>query len=578
MARIEGSVGANGSRYHYWIDWGEDSTDIVNNTTRVYATVYIQRTSSYTSEGSNNTILYIDGQSFGNGSYINMNPNSNPIAIVSGSAYIGHNSDGTKQINISSSSNPLVYGGGYGPASGSASATVTLTTIPRAANITNAADFTIETSPYLYFNNPGNLYVSVDLYMSDDGGTGHFIKRVQFGQSSQGSFALNGNDSNLIYSYMVNAQSRGFQMYCQTWTDGSYSTQVGGNQERDNTLYVNTGTNPPNWTTYTIANVDKSIIVQDKYGNTLITSSTATLLGTSGGIIKGYSKISANITLANRAIAKNYANLIKYRLVVNAQQIENGYSNTVPITIYLDNVDSLSTNITAFDSRSLTTTVTNNFPLMANFVPVSLFNATMTRDNNVDALTKLSFNAQFWKKYFSSDSTTNSGGGVLNSVTIAFRWKYTTDTWGSQSWTTLTITSDSTGYISYNAYVNGDLGVSGFDTNKSFDIEMRIYDLLSQNIVNAILSVGIPLVDYNKGGIAIKQRYSSNDSAAFQLNGAITLANQSTTPSNPYFIEGHLYIRNTKLIIQYNDSATIRYKYLDLTGTGSTWVSTTTPP
>lgn len=40
----------------------------------------------------------------------------------------------------------------------------------------------------------------------------------------------------------------------------------------------------------------------------------------------------------------------------------------------------------------------------------------------------------------------------------------------------------------------------------------------------------------------------------------------------------HLYLRNNKLILQYNDAGTIRYKYLDLTGTGVTWVHTTTAP
>lgn len=39
-----------------------------------------------------------------------------------------------------------------------------------------------------------------------------------------------------------------------------------------------------------------------------------------------------------------------------------------------------------------------------------------------------------------------------------------------------------------------------------------------------------------------------------------------------------IYIKSTYLIIKYNDSGTIRYKYLDLSGTGTTWVHSTTEP
>lgn len=41
---------------------------------------------------------------------------------------------------------------------------------------------------------------------------------------------------------------------------------------------------------------------------------------------------------------------------------------------------------------------------------------------------------------------------------------------------------------------------------------------------------------------------------------------------------GQIYFRNDKLVIKYNDGGTIRYKYLDLTGTGVTWTHTTVAP
>lgn len=51
--------------------------------------------------------------------------------------------------------------------------------------------------------------------------------------------------------------------------------------------------------------------------------------------------------------------------------------------------------------------------------------------------------------------------------------------------------------------------------------------------------------------------------------------NAPPTPSGGHF---HVYTRGSKFVIQFEDAGTVRYKYLDLTGTGVTWVATTTPP
>lgn len=39
--------------------------------------------------------------------------------------------------------------------------------------------------------------------------------------------------------------------------------------------------------------------------------------------------------------------------------------------------------------------------------------------------------------------------------------------------------------------------------------------------------------------------------------------------------DAHIYVKANKLILQYNDSGTVRYKYLALSGTGVSWVHTT---
>lgn len=62
-------------------------------------------------------------------------------------------------------------------------------------------------------------------------------------------------------------------------------------------------------------------------------------------------------------------------------------------------------------------------------------------------------------------------------------------------------------------------------------------------------------------------------------DGAITLTEQSATPTDPTIgTEARIYVKGDLFIIQFNDGGTVRYKYLDLTGVGVTWVHTTTAP
>lgn len=68
------------------------------------------------------------------------------------------------------------------------------------------------------------------------------------------------------------------------------------------------------------------------------------------------------------------------------------------------------------------------------------------------------------------------------------------------------------------------------------------------------------------------------NSAGVTLDGAVTL-NASSTPANPSASsESRHYTKGGKFVIQYNDAGTVRYKYLDLTGTGTTWTHTTSAP
>ena len=64
------------------------------------------------------------------------------------------------------------------------------------------------------------------------------------------------------------------------------------------------------------------------------------------------------------------------------------------------------------------------------------------------------------------------------------------------------------------------------------------------------------------------------------LDGTLTLQERSSTVSviPTDGAEAQIYVKADKLIVRYNDGGTVRYKYLDLTGTGVTWTHTTSAP
>lgn len=85
--------------------------------------------------------------------------------------------------------------------------------------------------------------------------------------------------------------------------------------------------------------------------------------------------------------------------------------------------------------------------------------------------------------------------------------------------------------------------------------------------------VGYSLARSSDSGLAPKGVFDNTET------NAITLDERSTTPADPTSGQnGRIYVKADKLIIQFNDAGTVRYKYLDLTGTGVTWVHTTSAP
>ena len=179
MARINGSVSQRADSYSFYIDWSESKASDyeMTNKTTVTATAYVycsQHNASYTSCPQK---LIIDGQEFTATKSVSLSPGVT-VALISGSKTITHNTDGSKSITISADCD-LPDGYGWGPAWGSASGTVNLTTINRQAKVVSAPDINLgDTATVVCTAIPSGATVQWRVETLIDGVTSSFAKRT----------------------------------------------------------------------------------------------------------------------------------------------------------------------------------------------------------------------------------------------------------------------------------------------------------------------------------------------------------------------------------------------------------------
>lgn len=585
-------TGRSQSQVRPILEWSS-TPNIAGNYSDVTVNLYFESVSSYYGyNNANNHTANININGNNNGATANFNVNAyQKVLVRQRTLQVSHNADGTKSIYLGASGNTQISWGTYDFGS-----TVALDTIPREAYLTNTPNFTVGNNPSMQVSNSGGLWVRSELYVN-----GELIKTTNHGQvSGTVAISLDSGNNNDIYAEIPNVTSASGVIRIKTYTSGSYGTQVGGNRDTNITVSIDQAANKPTFTTYTLENVDKSVEVRDSYNNLLDTNSTATLLGSNDKMIKGVSKIRATIDDADKMVALNSATEVKYRLSTSLQQVEAAFDPSNDVVLELDNVQTNSFNVTAFDSRNLTTVVPGSLSYLANYSSPILFNLAFKRDNNVDKPTKLQFAGLMFAEYFGGGTD-----GVENEITAHYRFKRTSHNWGAldgtftvtiaspgvvtksshglqtgdiwwaettgnlptgisanthyyviyvsantfrlattkanalagtaintsgtqsgthtmhadSKWLPITVSVDGSGNISFDDYIDGDLGSGGFDDSQSFNIQVRAYDKLAAFIAEGTLSKGIPLIDFTQLGIALGAKYDDVEGGYLQILG-----------------------------------------------------------
>ena len=363
------------------------------------------------------------------------------LATITSGA-IAHNADGSKSIAISAQFrfNASLSGVQYGVQT--ASKTVALDKIPRAATLVSAPNFNDEGNPTITYNNSaGNAVTSLQACISFDGSKADIAYRDIPKTGTSYTFNLTEEERNILRNGTTTSNSRTVRFYIQTF--------IGSNVYRKSVSK-----------TLTIINANPTINPTVKDTGSVSTKLTG---DADNKVIKYYNVM--NIAFGAAALK---GATIKSRKVTCGGKSLTADGN-------LGYVSSGDFVFTVTDSRGNTTTKTVKKTLINYLNPTCNFVASApTTDGNMTFTVKGNcFNGSF--------------GAVNNAITVEYRYKVNSGSYGE--WTALSPTYTNNTY-------KADASLTGLDYLNTYTFEARITDSL-QTVSSAVKTVKTtPIFDW----------------------------------------------------------------------------------
>lgn len=411
-------LSANGSNGHhkFTLTVNEDNTNTTNNTSTVSWLFQIDAIEPKWNWSYTNAVNYtinINGSTYTG--TIDYYDGSSTVALKSGSLTAQHNADGSKSISYSFSVTSLDIN--YLTGSASASGSMVLTKIPRAATIQTAPNFTDEQNPTITYSNPaGNAVSSLQACITDANGGGYVGYRDISKTGTSYTFNLTDAERTALRKATPNSNTFTVKFYVRT--------KIG------ETYYYSSLTK-----TMTITNAKPTVTFSavDAAGFGDVTGDKTKIA------IKGISNLKYTIT----ATGNKHATIKSYS-VTNGSVTKSSASDT------FWGVTTPKISYTVTDSRGNTTTGSYSFT-MVNYVK-------LTCSLDVEPPTTAgAMNFTISGNYFNGNI-----GATANTLTVWYRYKTNSGSYGS--WTALTATKTGN---TYKATKN----ISGLNYLNSYTVE-----------------------------------------------------------------------------------------------------------
>lgn len=445
----------------------EESYSIANNTSTVrwtlesiggsvnYYTIY-------------NWGVWVNGQQIYGTQTTNWNSYNFPAKTGSttGTITVAHNADGSAG-NVGFQLNGCVY---YNR-SNSYTGSISLTKIPRQANITSAPDFNDEANPTISYSNPaGNSVSTLQARIENSGGTSAYVGYRDISKTgSSYTFSLTEAERNTLRSATPNSNSLTVKFVIRT-TIGSntfYSTV-------NKTMTIVNG-NP----TFASSNIS----YQDS------NSTTVAVTGNNQKLVQNLSNLLTTITSAT---AKKSASISKYEATINGVTKTITSAGNIDFGV-INSANDLTLSVKVTDSRGNTTTATKTVTFLAWVLPTAIIS--LKRKNNYEDESYLTVNAT----YSSVDSK--------NSVTIKYQYKKTTEST----------------YTALKTINNGSQENITLSKDYAWDFKIVITDKFGTTTYNTVLAKGkfILFVDTKKLSVGVNCFPTKTES--LEVNGVQVL-------------------------------------------------------
>lgn len=241
---------------------------------------------------------------------------------------------------------------------------------------------------------------------------------------------------------------------------------------------LNNGTSIGNTTTQSIGVINNANPIFTDFDFADINPITTAVTSSNQSIVGGVSTLQITIPTTKKATALKGASIVSY--IISDKAID--YS-TSEIKKTIPQYNSSKIIVSAVDTRGNTTTVQKTITdfIVYNPITINQTSATISRTNNIDEETKISFEGTFWNSNF---------GKADNSLSVTYKYRlkgssnaYTTGV------TTITPTISNNSFSVTDKAILGDTN-NGFDVSKSYEIIVEVSDKLSVNEIDYTLNPG----------------------------------------------------------------------------------------
>lgn len=425
----------------------EKSTSVSNNTSTINVKVRAWRTNTgYSTYGSGTCYVNIDGTEYDQ--YISPDQKieyESDTVLFDEDVTITHNADGKKTIYVSAYIDHSRFD------SNSQGFNVTLSTIPRQANLVSAPNFYDVDNPTITYSNPaGNIsaITSLQACISLTGAVADIPYRDISKTGTSYTFNLTSSERLTLLNACPNSNTLSVRFIIRTVLSGQtyYSTLIRTMTVKD--------ANP--------------IITGASYRD--INSTTTAITNNNQQIIQGQSTVRFSFS---RLTALKGSTLSRVDVTVNASTVSASLSGSMASDVNvsfgaINSSSNISASIKLVDSRGNSTTQSLNIIMLAWSLPTGIIS--LSRKSNYYDETYIKVNAD----YSSLDNK--------NTITIQYQYKETS----GSSWSALASLQDD---------VQATISL---DNTKSYDFKIFVTDRIGSTTYNAVLQIGIPILYIDK--------------------------------------------------------------------------------